>query len=136
MHVWLLVNLECGSTMTTPLLITTMIEWKGETPLKYLVIIKTNSDPQLLGIHSMVDATPPVLLCGLFPVLSKHSNRALTLIQHSCMSSCHIAICYSKKTKQTIMLQIINLKKGVGIQAIKSCETNYLHVKDWHIHDY
>jgi len=36
-------------------------------------------------------------------------------------------ICY-KKTKQTSVLKIIILKKGVDIQAIKSCETSYLYV--------
>jgi len=44
------------------------------------------------------------------------------------MTSYHIAICYTKKTKQTSVLKIINFKKGVGIQAIKSCETSYLYV--------
>jgi len=72
-----------------------------DTPLKYLVMIKLIAlkvDPQPLGIHSMIDATLPVLLCGLFQVYSKHSNRALTVIQQSCMSSCHIVtICYNKK---------------------------------------
>ena len=75
----------------------------------------------------MVYATPPVLLCGLFQVHSKHSNRALTLTQQSYMPCCHIAICYTKKTKQTSILKIIKLKKGVGIQVIKSFETSYLY---------
>jgi len=35
------------------------------------------------------------------------------------MTSYYIAMCYNKKTKQTSVLKIINLKKGVGIQAIK-----------------
>ena len=76
----------------------------------------------------MVDATSPVLLGGLFQVHTKHCNRALTLIQQLCISSCHIAICYNRKTKQTSVLKIINFKKGVGIQVIKSCETSYLCV--------
>ena len=44
------------------------------------------------------------------------------------MTSYHVAICYNKKTKQTSVLKIIDLKKGVGIQAIKRCETSYLYV--------
>ena len=74
----------------------------------------------------MVDATPPALLCGLFQVHSKHPNRALTLIQQSCMSSCHIANAIIKN-KQTSILKI-KFKKGVGTQPIKSCETSYLYV--------
>ena len=59
------------------------------------IALKVN--PQPLGIYSMVDATPPVLLCGLFQVHSKLSNRAVTLIEQLCMTSYHIAICYNKK---------------------------------------
>jgi len=70
----------------------------------------------MLSIHSMVDAIPPVLLCGLFQVHSKHPNRAVTLIQKSCMPCCHIAICYNNKTKQTNILKIINFRKeSLGI---------------------
>ena len=76
----------------------------------------------------MVDATPPVLLWGLFQVHLKLSNRAVTLIEQACMTSYYIAICYNKKTKQTSVLKIINFKKGIGIQAIKSCEISYLYV--------
>ena len=49
-------------------------------------------DLQLFGIDSMVYDTPPVLLCGLFKVYSKHPNRAVTLIQQSYMPSYHIDI--------------------------------------------
>ena len=59
----------------------------------------------------------------LFKVHSKHSNRAVTLIQQSCMSSHHIANCYCKKTKHTSVLIL-----KVEIQAIKSCETSYLQL--------
>ena len=38
----------------------------------------------------MVEAMPPVLLYGLFKVHSKLSNRAVTIIQQSCMSSYHM----------------------------------------------
>ena len=62
----------------------------------------TKSRPQPFGINSMVDAMPPVLLCSLFQVHSKHFNRAVTLIQQSCMSSCHIAICYNKKLNKLV----------------------------------
>ena len=58
----------------------------------------------------MAEAMSPVLLCELFKVHSKRSNRAVTLIQHSCMSSHLIAICYNKKAKQTSALKIINFR--------------------------
>jgi len=63
---------------------------------------------QLLGIDKMVEAMPPVQLCDLFKVHLKNSNRAVTLIQQSCMSR---AICYNKKTKQTSVLKITNFEK-------------------------
>jgi len=88
--------------MTTPLLIASIIECKGDTPLNILVIIALKVDPKLLGIHSMVDATPPVLLWGLFQVHSKLSNRAVTVIEQACMTSYHIAICYTKKLNKLV----------------------------------
>ena len=68
MHGSLLVSVECRSTMTTPFLITIMIECEVDKLLKYSELIVPNVNPQLLGIDSMVDATPPVLLCGFFQV--------------------------------------------------------------------
>ena len=84
--------------MTTPFSDT---KCEGNTPLKYQVIIATYSTKSQLSIDSMVDATPPVLLCGLFHVHSKHSNRAVILTEQSCMTSYHITIRHNKKTKQT-----------------------------------
>ena len=37
------------------------------------------------------------------------------------MPSCHIAICYNKKTKQNSIINLKNLSE-------KSCETSYLYV--------
>ena len=80
MHGSLIVSLDRGSMMTTPFSIASMVECKGDTPLNILVIKKLMAlkvDPKSLGIHSMVDATPPVLLWGLFQVHSKLSNRTV-----------------------------------------------------------
>ena len=69
---------------------------QGGTPLKDLVTIdiySIKSRPQLLGIDCMVEAMPPVLLCGLFKVHSKHSVRAVTLIQQ---------LCYNKKLSKLV----------------------------------
>jgi len=93
MHGSLLVSLEHGSTMTTPLFDSIDGQVQGGHPLNILVIIALKVDPKPLGIHSMADATPPVLLWGVFQVHLKLSNRAVTLIEQSCMTSYHIAIC-------------------------------------------
>ena len=91
-----------------------MIKYDWDTPLKYLIVIgtySTQSRPQLLGTDSMVEAKPPVLLCGLLKVHSKHSSRAVTLIQQSCMSSYHIAVCYNKKLNKLVYLKKCYFKK-------------------------
>ena len=48
---------------------------------------------------------------------------AQTFINNIPISSAIVKLLYC-----TSVLKIINLKKGVGIQAIKSCETSYLYV--------
>ena len=65
--------------MATPLLIPIMIECEGNVPLKDQIIVVPKADPQLPGIGSMVEAMPPVQLCGLFKVHLTHSNRAVTV---------------------------------------------------------
>jgi len=117
-----------------PLLIPIMIECEGDTPLNDQVIIAPKVDPNHLValIARLKRGTEKtmslVMLCTLLKVPSKHSDRAITVIQQSCMSSYHASymllyiILYIYKSS---VLKIINFK-GVGIQVIKSCETSYL----------
>ena len=71
----------------------------------------------------MVKAMSPVLLCSLFKVHSKYSNRAVALIQQLCMSSYHIAVCYNKKN----LLQCIkNLL--ISRRSMEHYYKEYLHL--------
>jgi len=59
----------------------------GGFSLTYTTITWSAKSNFKIIIDGMVEAMLPVLLCGLLKVHWKHSNRAVTLKQQSCMSS-------------------------------------------------
>jgi len=95
----------CQGTAEKQLMLSSL--WKNQNKVVYTAssnykFPKLNLYEKFSKLHylaliaCMVEVMPLVLLCGLFKVHSKHSNRTVTVIQQSCSYSYH-----KYKTKKT-----------------------------------